>query len=111
MKQEERHYNTLRTSIIFGGVAPDPEASASSAYNADFHDGRFQTPYQSEVELQLGCGRTSDFVGYHAEFHGLFSTELSARNTTRSEHGRRTLLYACNEATRSEHGGRTLLYA
>ena len=94
VKQEERHYNTLRTSIIFGGVSPDPETSASSAYNADFHDGRFQPPYQSEVELQLGCGSTSDFVGYHAEFHGLFSTELSARNTTLSEHGRRTLLYA-----------------
>jgi len=25
MKQEERHYNTLRTSIIFGGVSPAPQ--------------------------------------------------------------------------------------
>ena len=24
-KQEERHYNTLRTSIIFGGVSPAPQ--------------------------------------------------------------------------------------
>jgi len=76
VKQEERHYNTLRTSIIFGGVSPAPEDSASSAYNADFHDGRFQPPYQSEVQLQLGCGSSSDFVGYHAGFHGLLSTEF-----------------------------------
>lgn len=95
MKQEVRHHNTLRTSIIFGGVSPAPEDSASSACNADFHDGRFQPPYQSEVEPQLGCGSSSDVVGYHAELHGHFSAEFSAQNTTQSEHGRRAHTRVC----------------